>query len=76
MTLSPSQELVYSFKSSSDMKFNLHYHVGKEVVFPIKKDKISEHKGNFKPTSKQDYCLMWSNNSKSEATVAYEFEVK
>lgn len=76
MTLTPPQELIYSFKASSDLKFNLHYHVGKEVFYPIKHDKISENKGSFKPAIKQDYCLMWSNNSKSASTVAYEFEIK
>ena len=76
MTLEPNQELTYAFKATTDLKFNLHYHEGKNVVFPIKEDKISKHSGTFKPKSKQDYCLMWANKSDKDATVTYEFEVK
>lgn len=76
ITLSPPEELSYSFSSSSDVKFNLHYHVGKEVVYPVKRDKASSDKGTFKPASKQDYCLMWANGSEKPVTVKYEFEVK
>lgn len=76
MKLEPAQRMTYSFQSKTPINFNVHYHVGKEVFYPVKKDSITTHKDVFKPTTKQDYCLMWTNEKKEPALVKYEFRIE
>lgn len=45
------------------MDFNVHYHAGKEVVFPAKLVAVAKGKASLHTKVDQDYCCMWSNKS-------------
>src|SRR5512147_1103703 len=32
----------YAFESSAPVDFNIHYHVGKDVVYPVKRDQVRQ----------------------------------
>lgn len=53
MKLEKPQGLSYSYESSAPLDFNIHYHVGESVEYPIKKNANREFKGIFRPTSTQ-----------------------
>ena len=76
MNIGTNQQLTYSFKATSSLNFNIHYHEDKEVYFPVKQDEIADYKGIFNPTVDHDYCMMWTNTSKKPVSVDYEFELK
>jgi len=63
VTLKASQSISYSFTSNAPLDFNIHYHQGKQVVYPVKLNGKKSHKANFKANLGQDYCLMWSNKT-------------
>ncbi len=56
----------WQFDSSAPLDFNIHYHEGKEVIFPYKMNAIKSAKEEFLISRDQDYCWMWTNKS-SEA---------
>ena len=76
MILDKSQQIDFSYKADFAVSFNLHYHVGREVFFPIQQQAKSEFKSNFKPSSKQDYCLMWTNTATHPVVIRYEFQLR
>jgi hypothetical protein len=76
MKMGPNQHLIYSFKATGSLNFNIHYHEDKEVYFPVKQDEIADYNGIYQPTVGHDYCMMWTNTSKKPVSVNYEFEFK
>ena len=59
----------WAFEASAPLDFNVHYHVGKEVVFPSKLTAVTTAKDTLTTTIDQDYCWMWSNKSSSRVRV-------
>lgn len=53
----------WNFEASAPLDFNVHYHVGKEVVFPSKLTAVVIAKDTLATKIDQDYCWMWSNRS-------------
>jgi hypothetical protein len=50
----------YSWKSSSPVDFNIHYHEGPEVFYPVKRDGMRGDGGTFTAKVATDYCWMWT----------------
>ena len=59
--------IAWTFKSDRPLNFNIHYHEGKEVVYPAKRDAVQESAGKLAATLDQNYCWMWSNKTDAEA---------
>ena len=62
----------YHWKSSAPVDFNIHYHRGPEVFYPVKRDAMRGDGGTFNPKSGEDYCWMWAARDKPakvEATI-------
>ena len=74
-SLQPHQQVQYNFKLDRPGKFNLHYHKGKEVFYPIRSESVSEQKGDYVAAVAQDYCLMWSGSKEGDTKLGYEFIV-
>ena len=55
--------VAWSFKADRPMNFNIHYHEGKQVVFPAKQDAAVDAQGKLDVSLSQDYCWMWANKS-------------
>lgn len=64
----------WSFDTNAPLDFNVHYHVGKEVVFPSKLTAVAVAKGVLDTKIDQDYCWMWRNQSASAATVTVKLQ--
>jgi hypothetical protein len=50
----------WQWKSDAPVDFNIHYHRGNDVFFPVKRDAMRGDGGTFTATSGEDYCWMWS----------------
>jgi hypothetical protein len=40
--------------------FNIHYHRGDEVFYPVKREAMRRDGGTFTAKTGEDYCWMWS----------------
>jgi len=40
--------------------FNIHYHRGKDVFFPVKRNAMRGDGGTFTAKTAEDYCWMWT----------------
>jgi len=50
----------YSWKATSAVNFNIHYHEGPEVFYPVKRDGMRGDGGTFTAKVATDYCWMWT----------------
>ena len=64
----------WNFEASAPLDFNVHYHVGKEVVFPSKLTGVITAKDTLATKIDQDYCWMWSNKSAASATIMVKLQ--
>ena len=57
----------WSFTTDRRLHFNIHYHVGKDVVYPARWDDASMASGTLEVSVPQTYCWMWSSKQKESA---------
>lgn len=67
--LPAGQAVRWAFESSAALDFNVHYHAGKEVVFPSELVGVAVGKDVLTTKLEQDYCWMWTNKSATPTTV-------
>jgi hypothetical protein len=76
VTLAPPQKLEYHYDAERPVKFNVHYHKGDDIYYPVKDDKSKSGEGLFTPEVRQDYCLMWENKSySSDVQLEYGYKI-
>jgi hypothetical protein len=76
MAVTAAQKLEYQFTASKPVNFNIHFHVGDAVYYPVKRDKTMGEADRFQPTkAKEDYCLMWENKTSEEVELKYSAKV-
>lgn len=73
--VTPDNELTYSFMSTAPVDFNIHYHEGASITYPVQKTRVSSDSGTFRPDKKALYCLMWTNNNPQRVNVEYSMHV-
>lgn len=69
LKLAAGESLRYSFRSSADVDFNIHYHRAKDVFFPVKQGAVREANSTFRAQTEEDYCLMWEHTGPGSAEV-------
>lgn len=62
----------WNFASAAPVDFNIHYHVGKEAVFPAKQAQVSSGRDTLNVTVAQDYCWMWTNKSTAPVSLTVD----
>ncbi len=70
-----NQEIDFAFITDGDVDFNLHYHVGRDIYYPVKEEDINRYKGVYTPEKKQIYCLMWTNYGEDSIPLTYYYTV-
>jgi hypothetical protein len=50
----------YHWKSDAAVDFNIHYHRGKEVFYPVKRSAMRGDGGGFTAKEADEYCWMWT----------------
>lgn len=53
----------WGFEADAPVDFNVHFHVGKDVIFPTKLSAVTQGKDTLAAKFEQDYCWMWTNES-------------
>lgn len=64
----------WDFEAHLALDFNVHYHVGKDVVFPFKLSAVSSARDTLDAKIEQDYCWMWSNKSAAPAALSVNLQ--
>lgn len=70
--LDKSQAVNWRFNSTGPLAFNVHYHQGKDVVYPVKRDASTQADGRLVANPPQTYCWMWSNKGSQAVTLQVE----
>ena len=63
-------EVRWGFESGASLDFNVHYHVGKEVVFPSMLTAVAAARDILVTEIEQHYCWKWSNKSAAPVALA------
>jgi hypothetical protein len=61
--LTRADAVAWRFDATGPLNFNIHYHEGKDVRFPERRDALSSASGRLPVALDQDYCWMWINKS-------------
>lgn len=61
--LEPGSVVRWDFDADGPLDFNIHYHEGNQVVFPVKRAGAAKGAATLKVKLGQDYCWMWSNKT-------------
>jgi len=62
----------WNFEAGAPVDFNIHYHVGKEAVFPAKQAQVNSGGDTLSVTVAQDYCWMWTNKGHTPVSLAVD----
>jgi hypothetical protein len=62
----------WAFTTGAPVDFNIHYHVGKDAVFPARQPQVSSGRDTLKVTAAQDYCWMWTNRGSAPLSLTVE----
>ena len=65
LRLDPAEKRRYYWKSDAPLDFNIHYHRGPEVFYPVKREGMRTDGGTFEAKAGDDYCWMWTARDKS-----------
>lgn len=68
-SLPAGAKVAWRYDASAPLNFNIHYHEGKQVHFPARKDQVSQLAGTLNAKLAQDYCWMWTNKGSGPATL-------
>ena len=75
LQLAAGESIRYRFRASAPVDFNIHYHRGKDVFFPVQQSGVKELSGSFKAESAEGYCLMWEHKGSGLASVEGTLEL-
>jgi hypothetical protein len=62
----------WSFTAAAPVDFNIHYHVGKEAVFPARQTQVSSGRDTLNVAVAQDYCWMWTNKGRDAVSLTVD----
>jgi hypothetical protein len=68
LTIAKGANIDFEWSATQPVDFNIHFHRGDEVSYPVKADNARQKKGRFSPGAKEDYCWMWTAKSATRLT--------
>jgi hypothetical protein len=60
MKLAEGDTLQWRFEADAPVAFNIHHHVGKDVLMPVNVKEARKHEGRLVADRANDWCLMWT----------------
>jgi hypothetical protein len=73
LKLESGERIRYRFRANGDVDFNIHYHRGSDVHYPVRTGAIQTADATFSAPQTDDYCLMWER--KGDGAVKIEGSV-
>ncbi len=72
--LKTGQTLNFQLDASLPILFNLHYHQGKKVAYPIPEKNLTKINQQFTAPVDNTYCLMWKTHL-DKTKVKYQYSI-
>ncbi len=72
--LAAGQRLSYWYRAPITVQFNIHYHAGNKIAYPVRKN-AREVRASYVPHKARGYCLMWANPRAKPIALEYAFAV-
>ncbi len=69
--MTAQEELKYEFRAERPITFDIHYHEGLTIHYPVKMTGVEADSGRFVPDKDQAYCVMWLNQSLVSTSLTY-----
>ena len=76
MPLDAGDTLAWRFKAEPAADFNLHHHLGEQVLMPVQRKAAAEDRAEHTIDKRNDWCLMWKAPADQRVTVAGTWSVK
>lgn len=73
--LATGKKLGYQYTGSSVTLFNIHYHKGKNIVYPVPDELAFRKNSSLITDSTQNYCLMWTNIRNMPVSLHYRVDL-
>ena len=70
--LAIGENVRWSFAATAPVDFNIHYHLGKETVFPARQAQVIKGRETLNVTAAQDYCWMWTNKGMAPVSMTVD----
>ncbi len=67
--LQAGDTLAWEWKASAAVDFNLHQHVGTQVLMPVERKAAAEDRAQHTVDRRNDWCLMWTAPAGQGVTV-------
>jgi hypothetical protein len=67
--LDSGERVRYRYTASADVDFNIHYHRGDEVFYPVKATASRSADASFTAPQADTYCLMWERKGDGAARI-------
>ncbi len=69
MPLQAGDTLAWEWQASAATDFNLHQHVDKQVLMPVKRQAVKQDRAQHQVDRRNEWCLMWTAPAAQAATV-------
>jgi hypothetical protein len=70
--IAPGSDVRWQFEASAPLDFNIHYHRGEVVVYPVKLAQRSQAKGRLRVQAREDHCWMWRHKGSAPAALTVQ----
>ena len=74
--LQRGQVISWQFRADPAANFNIHYHVGKQVEYPERRDQVRVANGRLVAEIDQTYCWMWTNRSDTPVAIEVSLQMR
>jgi hypothetical protein len=74
--LNTGDTLAWHFKASHAADFNLHQHVGEQLLTPVQRPAATEDRAEHTADRRNDWCLMWTAPAGQRVTIAGTWSVR
>ena len=65
----PGRKVSGQYEAAAPLDFNVHYHEGRKVHYPVKHEGVQRAQGQLEAAGPQDYCWMWTNRGQAAVRV-------
>ncbi|MBT8144943.1 MAG: hypothetical protein KJO55_09600 [Gammaproteobacteria bacterium] len=73
-TAATGDVITYRFEATGMVQFNMHYHDGDQVYYPIPEQPARADKGRYLVAQNRGYCLMWTNAGADSVTLDFAID--
>lgn len=66
----------WRFEATAPLDFNIHYHQGRDIVLPEKRDAAAAAEGLLKVRQDQNHCWMWTNKTAAPVGLRLQLQLQ